>query len=341
MHKAILITMMAALILQGCTNSQKREEASIRINGLAQGTYYTVIYYDEKGRDLKRSIDSILNDFDQTASLWVDSSLIRRVNENKDSVVNDLFATLTTLSTEMNLYTGGAFDCTVGNLVKAWGFSFSDTVKISDRIVDSLLQYTGKQPVIVERGNQKIVRKPSPNVTFDFNAIAQGYSTDMICLYLEQKGITNYIVDIGGEVRAKGQKADGSCWKVGVEKPAKQSDSQPEVQTSIHLKDMSIVTSGNYRKYREKDGVRYSHTIDPATGRPVEHTLLSVSVVDTTAWRADALATAFMVMGLEKSLEFIEQHKEDQGMNAVYFIYNEDGENKTYSTPGFDKLMSK
>ena len=148
-------------------------------------------------------------------------------------------------------------------------------------------------------------------------------------------------MDIGGEVRAKGAKADGSRWKVGVEKPSKSSESGREVQASIYLQDQSIVTSGNYRKYREKDGVRYSHTIDPTTGRPVEHTLLSVSVVDTAAWRADALATAFMVMGLEKSLKFIEEHSEDQGTRAVYFIYNEEGENKTYSTPGFEKLMAE
>ena len=340
MHKTILIAAMAAIMLQGCMGKKNGEEP-IRINGLAQGTYYSVIYYDEKGRNLQGEIDSILKDFDQTASLWVDSSMIRRVNENKDSVVNELFATLTELSTEMNSYTSGAFDCTVGGLVKAWGFSFSDSVTISDEMVDSLLRYTGKQPVIVDNGGRKIVRKGSPEVTFDFNAIAQGYSTDMICRFLETKGIENYIVDIGGEVRAKGAKADGSLWKVGVEKPSKSSESGREVQASIYLQDKSIVTSGNYRKYREKDGIRYSHTIDPTTGRPVEHTLLSVSVVDTAAWRADALATAFMVMGLEKSLKFIEEHSEDPGKMAVYFIYNEEGENKTYSTPGFEKLMAE
>ena len=295
----------------------------VRLRGEAQGTYYSIIYYDEAGRNFQESIDSLLDDFDQTASLWVEESLIRRVNENRDSVVNEEFATLVEISKEMHEYTGGAFDCTVGKLVNAWGFGFSKREEMSGTVVDSLLQYVGKQPEVVrDAAGMLILRKATPESTLDFNAIAQGYSTDKVSQFLESKGIENYLVDIGGEVYAKGCKPDGKAWTVGIERPAENRYSNPEVEMSIELRDKAVVTSGNYRKYYEKDGVRYSHTIDPSTGRPVEHSLLSVSVIDESAWRADALATAFMVMGLEKAKKFIKEHPEDS-MERVIFIYSE------------------
>ena len=298
-------------------------DGMVRLRGEAQGTYYSIIYYDEAGRDYQRAIDSLLDNFDQTASLWVEESMIRRVNENRDSVVNEDFAKLVEMSRAMHEYTDGAFDCTIGKLVNAWGFGFSKREEMSDAVVDSLLQYVGRQPEIVrDNDGTPIVRKASPESTLDFNAIAQGYSTDMVSQFLESKGIENYLVDIGGEVYAKGCKPDGKAWTVGIERPAENRYSSPEVETAIELRDKSVVTSGNYRKYYEKDGVRYSHTIDPLTGRPVEHSLLSVSVVDESAWRADALATAFMVMGLEKAKRFIEEHPEDS-MERVIFIYSE------------------
>jgi len=146
-------------------------------------------------------------------------------------------------------------------------------------------------------------------------------------------------VDIGGEVISRGKKPDGSLWSVGIEKPAQNKYSEPEVEIAIALLNQSVVTSGSYRKYYEKNGVKYSHTIDPSTGRPVQHSLLSVSVVDQYAWRADALATSFMVMGLQQSLRFIEEHSGDPQVQKVYFIYNENGEMKTYATKEFKKLI--
>lgn len=312
----------------------------VRLQGEAQGTYYSITYFDAQQRNLQSSIDSLLDDFDQTASLWVDSSLLRRVNDNSDSVVNELFATLVDLSAEMNRFTNGAFDCTVGRLVNAWGFGFSKREKLTDETIDSLLQHVGKQPSAVRHHDGTIVvRKADSETSFDFNAIAQGYASDLIGHFLEQQGITDYIVDIGGEVCAKGAKPDGKAWRVGIERPAENRYSSPEVETTIELRDKAVVTSGNYRKYYEKDGVRYSHTIDPSTGHPVEHSLLSVSVVDTAAWRADALATAFMVMGLDKALQFIGQHSDDSGTQAVFFIYSDSTGYKTYATPAFEALI--
>lgn len=328
---AILLTVAAC----------KPTMSPIRIQGQAQGTYYSITYFDAQQRNLQNSIDSLLDDFDLTASLWVDSSLLRMVNNNSDSVVNDLFATLVELSTEMNSITNGAFDCTVGRLVNAWGFGFSKREELTDKAIDSLLQYVGPQPTIVHHPDGTIVvRKPFSETTFDFNAIAQGYASDLIGRYLEQQGIANYIVDIGGEVCTKGTKPDGKAWIVGIERPAANRYSSPEVETTIALHNQAVVTSGSYRKYYEKEGVRYSHTIDPATGRPVEHSLLSVSVVDTAAWRADALATAYMVMGLERAKQFIEQHPNDSGTQAVFFIYSDSTGYSTYATPAFNELIT-
>lgn len=317
----ILPLLALILLITGC--SRWRGDNAIKLHGEAQGTYYSVIYFDDKGRNLQTAIDSLLKDFDKTASLWEEESVIRKINENRDSIANEDFAQLLEMSKEMHEYSEGAFDCTIGKLVNAWGFGFSKKEEMSDDVIDSLLQYVGQQPIIVrDSKGRPIVHKASPATTIDFNAIAQGYSTDKVSRFLESKGIENYLVDIGGEVYAKGCKPDSSAWTVGIERPADNKYSSPEVEMSIELCNKAVVTSGSYRKYYEKDGTRYSHTIDPKTGRPVEHTLLSVSVVDKSAWRADALATAFMVMGLEKAKKFIREHPEDT-MERVIFIYSE------------------
>ena len=330
---------IAALLCSAC---QQQRQTEIRLSGEAQGSYYSIIYFDNQHRNLQHDIDSLLHDFDLTASLWEPESLIRRINDNRDSIANTLFADLLNKSNEINLLTDGCYDCTVGKLVKAWGFGFEKSTEMTPQRVDSLRRYCGK-PATLNRGADGIttVRKPSPETEIDFNAIAQGYSVDLVGRYLEHKGIGNYIIDIGGEVLAKGCKADSTHWTIGIERPSAQRYSSREIETVITLRDRAVVTSGNYRKYYEKDGLRYSHTIDPSTGYPVKHTLLSVSVVDTTAWRADALATAFMVMGLQQSLQFLEAHGDEIGVDAVFFIYNENGNYKTYATPAFAELVAK
>lgn len=313
-----------------------------RLSGTAQGTYYAITYCDSQGRDLQPQIDSLLDDFDMTASLWKDSSMIRRINNGDDSLINDCFAFLINKSVAMHNYTDGSFDCTVGGIVNAWGFGFSKKEELSGNTIDSMMKYVGKQPCVVEKSDGTlIVRKPHKETTLDFNAIAQGYSTDIVSDFLLSKGISNFIVDIGGEVYAKGCKPDGTLWKVGIERPAENKYDGRQIETIVELRDESVVTSGSYRKYYEKEGVRYSHTIDPKNGYPVTHTLLSVTVIDTAAWRADALATAFMVMGLDSAKAFIESHPNDSGTQAVLFIYNQDGEYKTYATEGFNNKIAK
>lgn len=304
------------------------------ITGEAQGTYYAITYFDYDNRDFSTAIDSILADFDQTASLWVGNSLIRRINDNTDSVMNDLFCDMLEKSLRINRLSNGYFDCTVGKLVNAWGFGFKQGQDLDSATVDSLRQYTGLPLKVISRDGKKILRKTLPETELDFNAIAQGYSVDIVASFLHSKGIYNYLIDIGGEVIGKGGKPDGTKWIVGVERPAEGQFDEREIDTRISLDNQSVVTSGNYRKFYEKDGVKYSHTIDPLTGYPVNHSLLSVSVIADSAWKADAFATAFMAMGMEKSLEFIEKNNE---IKAVYFIYNENGEYKTFATEEFKK----
>lgn len=333
----LTLAIIASLLLVGC-----KPKDPIRLVGEAQGTYYTVAYYDTHNRNFQQSIDSLLDVFDQIASLWVDSSMIRRVNSNADNHINTLFADLLSKSMQINQYTEGAFDCRVGRLVQAWGFSFKKKEALSQSQIDTFLTVAkGQLSIDTLDDGSMILIKGNPATEIDFNAIAQGYAVDLVSQYLDRKGIKSYLVDIGGEVISKGRKADGSLWSVGVEQPSENKYSQPQIALKIGLENASIVTSGNYRKYYEKEGVRYSHTIDPETGHPVNHTLLSASVVDSTAWRADALATAIMVMGVEKAKAFIAAHPEDPALQRVHLIYDSCGTYCSYSTPEFQHLIIK
>lgn len=331
-----IVVLSFVLLATGCGRNVKQ----YRIFGEAQGSYYTVVYYDTQHRNIQGSVDSLLADFDLTASLWVDNSMIRRVNAGCDSVVNEMFADMIEKSNQIHDLTGGCFDCTIGAIVNAWGFGFRTSVFPRESLLDSLKRFSG-QRVAVERDSRGnyIVHKPHPKTEIDLNAIAQGYSADLVAEWMTNNGIDNFLVDIGGEVVAKGCKSGGKPWVVGVERPADSMNAMPEVQISVNLTDMAIVTSGSYRKYYEKDGVRYSHTIDPVTGHPVEHTLLSVTVIDSTSWRADAMATAFMVMGRDRALKFMSEHPEALPTDAVYFISSNGKGFDSYATEGFKRYM--
>lgn len=320
------------VLLAGCQHPKP-----VQLAGEAQGTYYSIQYYDVQQRNLQPQIDSILYAFDQTASLWVDSSLLRRVNSGATDSLDDILADLLEKSLQINQYTDCAFDCRIGKIVQTWGFSFKERTEPDSMALANLLAAARARVNIIDG---RIV-KENPATELDFNAIAQGYSVDMLARWFDSLGIASYLIDIGGEVIAKGRKADGRPWVVGIEKPAEDRYSAPVVQTAIALHDSSVVTSGSYRKYYERDGVKYSHTIDPATGRPVEHSLLSVSVVERQSWLADAMATAYMVMGLERGKEFIAAHPDGPGTGAVLFIYDSAGVLCTYATPQFEALQIK
>ena len=341
-----LITLFALTALTACQDytlpDAPNEGGAIHIDGEAQGTFYSVIYYDDSlQRNLQPQIDSLLDDFDLSASLWVDSSLLRRLNANLTDTLNPLLADLLRASLFVNSYTDGAFDCRIGRLVQAWGFSFRQREELDEQTLDTLLRAARATVAIDIVDGTPLLRKENPATELDFNAIAQGYASDLLAQYLESQGITSYIVNIGGEVISHGSKPDGRPWVAGIEQPSEDRYSSPIVHTRIALHDQSIVTSGSYRKYYEKDGARYSHTIDPATGRPVGHTLLSASVVERECFLADAMATAYMVMGLEKGKAFIAAHPDGPGTQAVFFIYDSCGTMKSYATPAFKKMILK
>ena len=339
MNKFSLL-LLAALLFAACGNKSPQP---IRLQGETQGTYYSIAYYDAQQRNLQPQIDSLLHDFDLTANLWVDSSLIRRVNRNEDTLVSEMFCDILRKSLQINRYTHGAFNCKIGTLVNLYGFGFKNREDISDRQIDSILSFIHQDSTVLSPTPQTGIYalRKLPQIEYDFNAIAQGYTSDLIAQLFDRLGLESYLIDVGGEVIAKGRKPNGDSWTVGIERPAETKYSQKEIETAILLNDRSVVTSGNYRKYYEEDGVRYSHTIDPSTGRPVSHSLLSVSVVSRQSWYADAMATSFMVMGLEKSLQFITEHPEDEDIQAVFFIYDDHGEYKTHATPKFKEIIKE
>jgi len=227
----------------------------------------------------------------------------------------------------------GEFDYTVGPLVNVWGFGFEDRRKVDQAMVDSLLPLIDYRYVNLD--GDRII-KEKEGIKFDFNAVAQGYSVDLVGEFLSTKGIKNCLVDIVGEVLAKGEKPGVGPWLVGIEKPSENEYSDRTLEATIELRDRAMATSGNYRKFYEEDGVRYSHTIDPETGFPVKHSLLSVSVIADDCGSADAWATAFLVMGLEKGKKFLEERDDLE----AFFIYSgEEGFLMTWATEGMKELL--
>lgn len=319
-------------LLSACVPEQQK----VMFQGQTQGTYYAVAYYDSKGRNFQPQIDSILRAFDLSVSMWEPASVISRVNNDDPLAVPDeWFIDIFRKAEQVASKTNGAFDFTVGPLVNAWGFGFKGKMKMDRDKVDSLLRFVDYRKVSLDTENRVV--KPD-GVRFDFNAIAQGYAVDVLGSFLESQGIDHYLVDIGGEILGKGHKPGNEPWIVGIETPAADSLAERSIHTRVKLADKALATSGSYRKYREENGFKYSHTIDPKTGYPVQHTLLSVSVLAHDCATADAFATAFMVMGTEKSLEFLQA---EPSLEA-FFIY--DGGNGlflTHTTKGFIDIIAE
>ena len=331
-RKFPLFFLLCLILLVSCR--QRKEPVCIKIGGETQGTYYAITYYHDDSTNLQPSVDSLLRRFDSTASTYKPNSIISRMNNNDPSVrADEMFTVIFQKSMEVSEKTDGAFDITVGPLVTAWGFGLTNRLKMDKHIVDSLLPLVGYHKVMLDNG--KLI-KTDPRIRIDFNAIAQGYAVDVVAAFLDSKGVQSYLIDIGGEVLARRTKPGGEKWNVAIELPTKTADDERKIQAVVLLQDMAISTSGSYRKFYEEKGIRYSHTIDPSNGYPVKHTTLSVSVLAKDCITADAYATAFMVMGVEKGKEYLKKHPKLE----VYFIYTApDGSMKTYYTKGFRKLL--
>ncbi len=314
------------LVLASCSNA---ELAPIKISGKAQGTYYAITYYDAAMRDFSMQLDSLFRNFDLSASVYAEESVISKFNRNDSTVEADsIFEVVFNKAMEISKETDGAFDITVMPLVNVWGWGFTGRSKVDSAMIDSLLPLVGYKKIKLIDGR---LIKEVPAIMIDYNAIAQGFTCDVIGKYFQDKGIENYLIDVGGEVLAKGMKPDNTSWNVAIEKPAESADSERTIQTIVQLNNKALATSGNYRKFFLEDGQKYSHTIDPKTGFPVQHSVLSVSVLADDCMTADAYATAFMVMGLEKTRDFIKSRSDIE----VYIIYDNNGELKNWSSEGF------
>lgn len=297
--------------------------------GAAQGTTYSIVFEEKPVIDpivLRQEVEKLLQGFDMSLSLYDDSSLLCRINRNENTQPDEYFTEAFRRSKEISDLTGGAFDITVGPLVRAWGFGPDGNKNFTPSRIDSLLQLVGMQKVELRDGR---LWKADPRIVLDFNAIAQGYSVDVVYGFLEKKGINSFLVEIGGEVRVKGDKG-GKLWRVGIDRPADNNMTPgSDLEAVISMKDRSLATSGNYRKFYIENGIKYSHTIDPVTGYPARNQLLSATIIASDCASADGIATACMVMGKEKSIEFLDLHPEYDG----YLIYSDDSGNfRTWMT---------
>ncbi len=306
------------------------------IGGQTQGTTYHIKYEDSPRRKIQPKIENLLGKFDMSLSMYIPESVISRINRNEGNVKADrFFKKVFHKAEEVYHVSDGAFDITVGPVVNAWGFGPDKKTNVDSTLIDSLMKFVGMDKVQL-KGNSVV--KQYPEIKLDVNAIAQGYSADVIAEFLERKGISNYMIEIGGEVIAKGVNSDTVPWKIGIDKPIDNNMVPGQnLQAIVQLKDKALATSGNYRKFYEKDGIKYAHSINPKTGYPAISRLLSATVMANDCMTADAYATAFMVMGLEKSVMFLA----DQDYVDALLIYSDEmGNFKVYTTPGMkDNLL--
>ncbi|MGD0581737.1 MAG: FAD:protein FMN transferase [Bacteroidales bacterium] len=334
-HGIIIPAILTLLLLSACSHPK---EEFVNISGLAQGSTYSIKYcrspkYDQE--NVKEDIGRILSDVDNSMSVYNDSSLISRINRNENVETDSLFNEVFRRSHEISIETEGAFDITVMPLVKAWGFGPDRHKTFNKSKLDSLLNLVGFRKVEL-KGNKVV--KALPGVSLDLNAIAQGYTVDLICRYFDRLGIKDYIVEVGGEVRAKGKKG-GEFWKIGIDRPV-DDNMVPgaDLQAIIKITNKAVSTSGNYRKFYIENGVKYSHEIDPKTGYPARNRVLSATIIADDCATADGFATACMVMGLERSISFIENKPDIQG----YLVYSDDNGNfLTWISEGLRKSIEE
>jgi thiamine biosynthesis lipoprotein len=307
----------ASLLLLAACSSQVRKEAT----GFTQGTTYSVIYFNE-GQDLQYQIDSLLLSFDRVLSTYQESSYISKWNRNEHISLEQsyLFKEVVKRASEINILSDGAFDITVSPLMNYWFENDWQVSQLDSLKVDSLMKFVGMQNVILDGLDYD---KTNPQTQLDVNAIAQGYSVDVLCRYLESIGIYNYLVEIGGEIRTSGTKANEVHWKVGIDVPKEGISEARELVMSIELNNKALATSGNYRKFVEIDGVKYGHSLNPITGYPAKTDVLSATVIANDCMTADALATACMVLGFEKSKSLINS---ESNLDAILIYSDSTGE---------------
>jgi thiamine biosynthesis lipoprotein len=362
--KNIALALALLFSMAACKTEKKAEY--LAIEGETMGTYYKVTYLDSLSRDFKKPVDSLLEVINNEISTYVPTSTISKFNQADSTFelgllfaayaecVNDVRNCGATVKNRhfyanylaakaANYVTRKAFDATVMPLVNYWGFGYTPhkAVEKTDSLkVDSLIRFVGMEKVtILDKSGYAVIRKSEPGVQLDFGGTGQGYAIDIIAELLEMNGIKNYLVDIGGECRARGKNPKGQWWTIGINTPRPEADIMEFTQT-VQLENMSVSTSGNYRNFYEVDGGKYSHFINPATGFPQRSNLLSASVFGRNCLEPDALATGFMVLGLEEAFELAMQ-LQPQGIEALFIYSDEKGNLQIKYTPGVEKMLIK
>lgn len=332
-HILFLLLLIAGTVYVVIGNKNGQTELSNseykKCEGNVFGTIYHITY--NYNSDLQDSIETVLQEVDNSLSPFNPKSVITAINNNSCTDTNEQFREVFNLAKHVSKETDGAFDITVAPLVNAWGFGFKNKEKVTKELVANLLTHVGIDKVRLD--NNRIVKTDTATM-LDCSAIAKGYGVDAVGKYFESKGINNYMVEIGGEVRLRGINSKGNNWNIGIVKPDPDPlGEQQEIEQILSLTDISMATSGNYRNFYVEGNKRYAHTIDPRTGYPVQHNILSSTVIAKNCATADAYATAFMVLGLSKAQKVLKHHPELK----AYFIYSDKkGNNATWHTANLE-----
>lgn len=341
---------LAAVFLFACKSEPQQQPGNyIVVEGNTMGTYYRVTYADSAGRDFSADIDALLKQINLEISTYIDTSTISRFNQAKymidlgidleaGTTTNRHFWTCWWKGLEMYQKSGGAFDPTIMPLVNYWGFGYTEKRAVTQAdtvVIDSLRQFVGLNKVVLEKGPPAILRKSLPGVQLDFSALGQGYGVDAIAEFLEGRDVKHFLVDIGGEQRAKGNSPRGDVWRIGISVP-KEGAGKEDIITSFTLENSSVNTSGNYRNYYDVEGVKYGHTINPFTGFPQKNNLLSATIFAKDCLTADVWATTCMVLGPENAMELVRRQPE---MEALFILGTDDGGMKLEYTPGLKQFF--
>ncbi len=325
--KRLLFVFIVALTLTSCAKKQYRN-----FSGDIQGTTFSIIYESDTQYDTQ--IKKLLVEFDHVLSNYDENSMLSQINRNEAVVLNDIFVEFYKQSKYVYEKSDGYFDITIGPIVKAWGFGKKQEFNCDSASIDSLLHFVGMDKISIEHGT---LIKKNPNVFINSNAIAQGQAVDFIAKFFESKNIQNYLIEIGGEVRAKGVNAQSKLWRIGIDKPIENLQNR-DLQGIVELENASLATSGNYRRFVIYEGKKYSHSINPKTGYPVKDKILSATILAKECAIADAYATTCMVMGFDLAKKFVEREKDVE----AYFIYSGDnGSLQIYTTEGMAKYLQK
>lgn len=310
-----------------------KQEQYRRVEGKIYGTYYRIIY--ESKEDFSESLKTEMEKVNTSLSMFNPQSVVAKWNRGESKEVDSLFIRMYRTAEKINRETNGAFDITVAPLANAWGFGYKQNRFPNPEEIDSLLQYIGMDKLKVEEG---YLLKEKAGMEIDASSIAKGLGVDLVAEFLDACEVRNYMVDIGGEIRVRGESDKKRPWRIGIDKPIDDIAVQGrELQMVIRFTKGAVATSGNYRNYYIHEGRKYAHTINPRTGYPVQRDILSSSVYAPTCMEADAYATAFMVLGLEESKKIVENNTEIE----VCFVYEQNGENRVWMTEKFKDLIMK